>query len=131
MALNARSRPARELRHHLGAADRREGRVRPCCEASRCAISGAMTKRPSKQQPKTHSWAVYHIKGTPAKFVGIVDDAPDEKGALPVNAKPAEPLLRPAASPITVERHWAAAAMACFASDSLIGVKSIGPWLSS
>jgi hypothetical protein len=28
-----------------------------------------------------HSWAVYHIKGTPAKLVGIIDDAPDEKTA--------------------------------------------------
>jgi len=25
---------------------------------------------------------VYHIKGTPAKFVGIVDDAPDEETAI-------------------------------------------------
>src|SRR6516165_3927049 len=41
---------------------------------------GSMTKRPTKQQ-QTHSWAVYHIKGTPAKFVGIVD-APDEKTAI-------------------------------------------------
>ena len=32
-------------------------------------------------QQQGHSWAVYHIKGTPAKFVGIVD-APDEKTAI-------------------------------------------------
>jgi hypothetical protein len=25
---------------------------------------------------------VYHIKGTPAKFVGIIDDAPDEQTAI-------------------------------------------------
>jgi hypothetical protein len=25
---------------------------------------------------------VYHIKGTPAKLVGFVDDAPDEKTAI-------------------------------------------------
>jgi hypothetical protein len=37
-----------------------------------------MPKRPTKQ-PQKQSWAVYHIKGTPAKFVGIVDDAPDER----------------------------------------------------
>jgi hypothetical protein len=40
-----------------------------------------MPKRPTTQ-PQNHSWAVYHIKGTPAKLVGIVDDAPDEKTAI-------------------------------------------------
>ena len=34
-----------------------------------------MPKRPTKQQ--SHSWAIYHIKGTPAKFIGITDNAPD------------------------------------------------------
>jgi hypothetical protein len=28
------------------------------------------------------SWAVYHIKSTPAKFLGIILDAPDEQTAI-------------------------------------------------
>jgi hypothetical protein len=39
-----------------------------------------MAKRPTKQE--NHSWAVNHVKGTPAKLVGIVDDAPDEASAI-------------------------------------------------
>ena len=39
-----------------------------------------MAKPPTKQQ--LHSWAVYHIKGTPAKLVGIVYDQPDEAAAI-------------------------------------------------
>ena len=39
-----------------------------------------MAKQPTKEQ--SLSWAVYHIKGTPAKLVGIVDGAPDEKTTI-------------------------------------------------
>jgi hypothetical protein len=38
-----------------------------------------MRKRPTKERPP--SWAVYHLKGTPAKLVGIVY-APDERSAI-------------------------------------------------
>ena len=38
-----------------------------------------MAKPPIKE--RTHSWAVYHIRGTPARLVGIID-APDEQGAI-------------------------------------------------
>jgi hypothetical protein len=40
-----------------------------------------MAKQPPKQQ-QLHSWAVYHIKGTPAKLVGIIDNAPDAETAI-------------------------------------------------
>jgi hypothetical protein len=35
-----------------------------------------------QQQSRTHSWAVYHLKGTPPKLVGFVDNAPDEAHAI-------------------------------------------------
>jgi hypothetical protein len=39
----------------------------------------ATVKRPAK--PETHSWAVYHLKGTPAQLVGVWNQ-PDEKSAI-------------------------------------------------
>jgi hypothetical protein len=39
-----------------------------------------MPKQPTKQQ--THSWAIYHIRGTPAQFVVLVYDQPDEQAAI-------------------------------------------------
>jgi hypothetical protein len=44
------------------------------------ATWSTMAKRPTKQQ--NTSWAVYHIRGTPAQFIGIVDDAADEQSAI-------------------------------------------------
>lgn len=41
-----------------------------------------MAKRPTAKQQQTHSWAVYHLKGTPAKLACIVEDAPDEQTAI-------------------------------------------------
>jgi len=34
------------------------------------------------KQQQSHSWAVHHIKGTPAKLVGIIDNAPDAETAI-------------------------------------------------
>ena len=57
--------------------------LRPRCRAAagRLVLPFAMAKQPTKQQPN-HSWAIYHIRGTPAQFVGIVHDAPDEQSAI-------------------------------------------------
>ena len=44
-----------------------------------------MGKRPTKtEEPgaQMHSWAVYHIKSTPAELVGIINNAPDEHTAI-------------------------------------------------
>ena len=40
-----------------------------------------MAKRQMIKQ-KTHIWAVYHIKETPAKLVGMVCDQPDADAAI-------------------------------------------------
>jgi hypothetical protein len=40
-----------------------------------------MAKRPTIAAQQDHSWAVYQIKGAPAKLVAIVD-APDAETAM-------------------------------------------------
>jgi hypothetical protein len=39
-----------------------------------------MAKQPTKQN--LHSWAGYHIRHTPAKFVGLVHNEPDAESAI-------------------------------------------------
>ena len=43
-----------------------------------------MAKRPMGKEPRQlkHSWAVYHLKDTPAKLVGLIYDAPDKQTAI-------------------------------------------------
>jgi hypothetical protein len=40
-----------------------------------------LSAKPTSKQ-HNYSWAVYHIRGTPAQFVGIVYDATDEQSAI-------------------------------------------------
>jgi hypothetical protein len=39
-----------------------------------------MPKRPAKSE--IYSWSVYRLRGTPAQFVGIVYNQPDERAAI-------------------------------------------------
>jgi hypothetical protein len=43
-------------------------------------VYGFMAKSPTK--PEAHSWVVYHLKGMPAKLVGIIYDQPDAESAI-------------------------------------------------
>jgi hypothetical protein len=47
-----------------------------------------MAKRSSKQQPELQSWAVYHIKGTPAKLVGTDADAVIKQAIMEYDVPP-------------------------------------------
>jgi hypothetical protein len=42
-----------------------------------------MAKRPTTKQ-QTRSWAIYHLRGTPAQFIGIVFDQPDQESAIKI-----------------------------------------------
>jgi hypothetical protein len=65
------------LPHAVGVFHFRFSRFFPPSAARPIAL--AMPKRPIKQ--RNASWAVFHIRGTPAQLVGIVD-APDEETAI-------------------------------------------------
>jgi hypothetical protein len=39
-----------------------------------------IAKQPTK--PRTHSWSIYRLRGTPAQLIGIVYDQPDEASAI-------------------------------------------------
>ncbi len=56
-----------------------------------------MAKRQIPIMQKTHIWAVYHIKGTPANFMGFIYDAPDEQTAIARAVQRARPADRKAA----------------------------------
>ena len=43
--------------------------------------AGYVTPAMPKLRPITYSWAVY-VEGMPAKFVGIIDNAPDAETAI-------------------------------------------------
>jgi hypothetical protein len=64
-----------------------EARLRPAARRVTAEAGGrfgmlypSMAKRPTKAA--AHSWAIYHLKGTPAQFVGIIWNQPDEKSAI-------------------------------------------------
>jgi hypothetical protein len=46
------------------------------------AWQGQCSRLEAPDQQRNHSWAVYHIRGTPSQFIGLVYDAPDEQKAI-------------------------------------------------
>jgi hypothetical protein len=42
-----------------------------------------MPKRQTTKQ-QTHSWAIYHLRGTPAQSIGVVFDQPDQESAIKI-----------------------------------------------
>jgi hypothetical protein len=40
-----------------------------------------MAKRPTTKQ-QNNSWAIYRVRGTPAQFIGIVYNQPNERAAI-------------------------------------------------
>jgi hypothetical protein len=60
--------------------DREASMARPWLLGSVRRYNSDMEKQPTKQD--LHSWAVYHIKCTPAKLVGTVYDQPDAESAI-------------------------------------------------
>jgi hypothetical protein len=53
----------------------------PLPEKAAVGIGIDFPKGGTKQQ-RNHSWAIYHIRGTPAQFIGLVFDQPDEQSAI-------------------------------------------------
>jgi hypothetical protein len=51
--------------------------------SSSCSsIFGAMAKRPPRNRGAELLVSIYRLRGTPAQFVGIVYDQPDEQAAI-------------------------------------------------
>jgi hypothetical protein len=53
-----------------------------CCTSWRRREALKAAKSPTTDRASSPLLAVYHLKGTPAKLVGIVFDQPDEKSAV-------------------------------------------------
>jgi hypothetical protein len=70
-----------------------------------------MPKRPTKQQPprrRTHSWAVYHIKGHTREARRIIHNAPDAETAIARAILGYDVPPNESGRLIAQRRHWAA-----------------------